>query len=48
MAKKDLNQALIQALKNSIGFLMKKNQLVFPLTFHTYNDLVNKEARGNG
>lgn len=48
MAKKDLNQALIQALKNSIGFLMKKNQPIFPLTFHTYNDLVNKEARGNG
>src|SRR3954469_17774241 len=48
MAKKDLNQALIQALKNSIGFLMRKNQLVFPLTFHTYNDLVNQEARGNG
>jgi predicted HD superfamily hydrolase involved in NAD metabolism len=45
MAKKDLDQALIQALKNSIGFLMKKNQLIFPLTFHTYNDLVNKEAR---
>ena len=48
MAKKDLNLAIIQALKNSIGFLMKKNQPVFPLTIHTYNDLVNKEARGNG
>jgi predicted HD superfamily hydrolase involved in NAD metabolism len=44
IAKKDLDQALIQALTNTIGFLMKKNQRIFPLTFHTYNDLVNKEA----
>lgn len=40
IAEQDLNQALIQALKNTIGFLMKKNQRIFPLTFHTYNDLV--------
>jgi predicted HD superfamily hydrolase involved in NAD metabolism len=43
MAEKDLNRALIQAMKNTIMFLMKKNQRIFPLTFHTYNDLVNKE-----
>jgi len=45
IAEKDLNKALIQALKNTIQFLMKKNQRIFPLTFHTYNDLVIKEAK---
>lgn len=44
MAKEDLDKALIQAVKNSVAFLMKKNQRIFPLTFHTYNDLVKKEA----
>ena len=43
LAEKDLDQALIKAMKNTIMFLMKKNQRVFPLTFHTYNDLVKKE-----
>jgi predicted HD superfamily hydrolase involved in NAD metabolism len=40
LAKDNLNQALIQALKNSIQFLMKKNQPVYPDTIYTYNDLV--------
>ncbi len=44
MAEEDLDKALIQAIKNSVAFLMKKNQRIFPLTFHTYNDLVKKEA----
>jgi predicted HD superfamily hydrolase involved in NAD metabolism len=39
IAKKDLDRALIQAIQNTIIFLMKKNQRIFPLTFHTYNDL---------
>ncbi|MCM3588858.1 bis(5'-nucleosyl)-tetraphosphatase (symmetrical) YqeK [Mesobacillus maritimus] len=44
LAKGDLNQALIQSVRNSIQFLMKKNQLVYPDTFYTYNDLVrNRE-----
>lgn len=43
MAKHDLNQALIQAVKNTIVFLLKKNQRIFPLTFLTYNDLLKKE-----
>ncbi len=44
-AKVDLNLALIQSIRNSISFLLKKNQPVFPLTLHTYNSLVteNKE-----
>ncbi|WP_338470320.1 bis(5'-nucleosyl)-tetraphosphatase (symmetrical) YqeK [Niallia sp. XMNu-256] len=44
MANTNLDAALIQSIKNSIGFLMKKNQQIFPLTFHTYNALVKKEA----
>ncbi|WP_338451547.1 bis(5'-nucleosyl)-tetraphosphatase (symmetrical) YqeK [Niallia oryzisoli] len=43
IANQDLNQALIEAIKNTIVFLMKKNQRIFPLTFLTYNDLVKKE-----
>ncbi|WP_428909195.1 bis(5'-nucleosyl)-tetraphosphatase (symmetrical) YqeK [Niallia sp. Krafla_26] len=44
MAKSNLDRALIKSIRNSIEFLMKKNQRIFPLTFHTYNDLVKKEA----
>jgi len=40
LAKTNLNQALIEAVKNSIQFLMKKNQLVYPDTIYMYNDLV--------
>lgn len=43
LAKINLDKALIQSIKNTINFLMKKDQPVFPLTFITYNDLVNKE-----
>jgi len=46
MAKKDLDTALIQAVKNTIQFLMKKNQPIFPDTFDTYNDLVSKKEAG--
>jgi predicted HD superfamily hydrolase involved in NAD metabolism len=40
LAKANLNLALIQAIKNSIQFLMRKNQPVYPDTIYTYNDLV--------
>jgi predicted HD superfamily hydrolase involved in NAD metabolism len=43
MAKENLNTALIQAVKNTILFLMKKNQPIYPDTFQTYNDLVKKQ-----
>lgn len=42
MAQQDLNRALIEAIKNTIQFLMRKNQPVYPDTFLTYNDLVQK------
>ncbi|MFK2824437.1 bis(5'-nucleosyl)-tetraphosphatase (symmetrical) YqeK [Bacillus sp. B190/17] len=47
LADKDLDAALIQALKNTIQFLMKKNQPVYPDTFHTYNDLTMKKGDTN-
>ncbi|TKC19986.1 bis(5'-nucleosyl)-tetraphosphatase (symmetrical) YqeK [Robertmurraya kyonggiensis] len=40
LAKEDLDTALIKSVQNTILFLMKKNQPVFPDTFHTYNDLI--------
>jgi predicted HD superfamily hydrolase involved in NAD metabolism len=39
-AKHNLDQALISSIRNTIGFLMKKNQAVFPDTFYTFNELV--------
>ncbi|RHW40980.1 HD domain-containing protein [Neobacillus notoginsengisoli] len=40
IAKSDLDGALIHSIKNTISFLLKKNQPVYPDTFLTYNDLV--------
>jgi len=37
-----LNQAVIEAMRNTIVFLMKKKQAVYPDTFHSYNDLIMK------
>ena len=42
VAKESLDKALIMAIKNTIFFLMKKNQTVYPDTFYTYNDLIKK------
>jgi len=45
MAKANLDRALIKSIQNTIVFLLKKNQAVYPNTFYTYNDLViNKEV----
>lgn len=41
LAETDLHSALIQSVKNTIQFLMNRNQPVYPDTFKTYNDLVN-------
>jgi predicted HD superfamily hydrolase involved in NAD metabolism len=40
MAERNLDQALLAAMKNTMLFLMKKNQPIFPDTFKTYNNLV--------
>ncbi|MFF2447628.1 bis(5'-nucleosyl)-tetraphosphatase (symmetrical) YqeK [Neobacillus sp. NPDC058068] len=42
IAKENLDQALIKAVQNTILFLLKKNQTVYPDTFYTYNDLIKK------
>ncbi|WP_079509821.1 bis(5'-nucleosyl)-tetraphosphatase (symmetrical) YqeK [Mesobacillus jeotgali] len=44
MAVNDLDIALIQSMKNTIQFLMKKNQPVFPDTFNAYNSLVKNSG----
>ncbi|MBT1251301.1 bis(5'-nucleosyl)-tetraphosphatase (symmetrical) YqeK [Bacillus licheniformis] len=41
LAEEDLDSALIQALKNTVTFLISKNQAVYPETVATYNALVN-------
>ncbi|PLS15163.1 phosphohydrolase [Bacillus sp. M6-12] len=41
-AKNSLEAAVIMALRNTILFLMKKNQPVYPETFYAYNDLIMK------
>jgi predicted HD superfamily hydrolase involved in NAD metabolism len=46
LAKTNLERALIKAVQNTIQFLMKKGQPIYPDTFYTYNDLVkNQEDR---
>jgi predicted HD superfamily hydrolase involved in NAD metabolism len=40
LAQKSLNEALIKAIQNTVVFLMKKKQPIYPDTFLTYNDLV--------
>ena len=45
MARKGSRPSFIQAIKNTVHFLLKRNQCVFPLTILTYNDLIStKEA----
>lgn len=41
-AESSLDIALIQAMKNTISYLLKRNQPVYPDTFHAYNDMTMK------
>ncbi|MCA0171796.1 bis(5'-nucleosyl)-tetraphosphatase (symmetrical) YqeK [Bacillus sp. RAR_GA_16] len=41
VVQKDLDQAIALSLRNTVQFLMKKNQPVYPATFLTYNSIVN-------
>ncbi|MBU9722532.1 MULTISPECIES: bis(5'-nucleosyl)-tetraphosphatase (symmetrical) YqeK [Bacillaceae] len=45
IAKLDLDQACFMALKNTIGFLVKKGQPVYPETFEAYNYYSNDLKR---
>ncbi|MCM3725202.1 bis(5'-nucleosyl)-tetraphosphatase (symmetrical) YqeK [Neobacillus cucumis] len=42
IANENLEKAIIKAIQNTIHFLMKKNQTIYPETFYTYNDLIQK------
>jgi predicted HD superfamily hydrolase involved in NAD metabolism len=44
-AKKDLNEACLMAVRNTIAFLMKQNQKIHPLTIETYNGLMDELKR---
>lgn len=46
IAETDLNQALIASMKNTILFLLKKNQPIYPQTLQSYNYLVFEEKGG--
>ncbi|MFD3447663.1 bis(5'-nucleosyl)-tetraphosphatase (symmetrical) YqeK [Microbacteriaceae bacterium 4G12] len=43
LARHDINKALLQAVKNTIQFLLERNQTVYPLTVLTYNALLKEE-----
>lgn len=40
--KNSLDKAIVLALQNTIRFLLSKNQLIYPQTVETYNDLQRK------
>jgi predicted HD superfamily hydrolase involved in NAD metabolism len=42
LVKVSLEKGLIKSIQNTIFFLMKRNQPIYPDTFLTYNDLVKK------
>ncbi|UAL46234.1 bis(5'-nucleosyl)-tetraphosphatase (symmetrical) YqeK [Sutcliffiella horikoshii] len=41
-ANSSLDIAVIQAMKNTITYLLKRNQPIYPDTFHAYNDMTMK------
>ncbi|WP_026676374.1 bis(5'-nucleosyl)-tetraphosphatase (symmetrical) YqeK [Fictibacillus gelatini] len=41
LAFENLDKACTQALKNTMQFLMRQNQLIYPLTVDTYNDFIS-------
>ncbi|MGR3765107.1 bis(5'-nucleosyl)-tetraphosphatase (symmetrical) YqeK [Rossellomorea sp. NS-SX7] len=45
LAEESLDKAIIKALQNTIMFLMKKNQAIYPDTFRFYNNLVLEQRR---
>ncbi|MBN8191036.1 bis(5'-nucleosyl)-tetraphosphatase (symmetrical) YqeK [Bacillus sp. NTK074B] len=45
LAKESLDAAIIKALQNTMTFLMKKNQAIYPDTFRFYNELTLNQRR---
>ncbi|WP_257346111.1 bis(5'-nucleosyl)-tetraphosphatase (symmetrical) YqeK [Pseudalkalibacillus decolorationis] len=46
-SEQNLDEAVRQALMNTVIFLMKQNQLIYPETLYTYNDIANEQRRNN-
>lgn len=46
-ARNDLVRACWMASRNTIQYLMKKNAIIYPDTFHAYNDLTRRLNGGN-
>lgn len=46
-AKENLDIAVVQSLRNTIQFLLKRNQRIYPKTVDAYNDLLFKIKGGN-
>lgn len=44
LAKENLDDAVKQSIINTITFLMRRNQFVYPGTIHTYNDIVHQQG----
>lgn len=42
IANENINRAAVQALRNTVTFLMSRNATVYPDTINAYNDLVQK------
>ncbi|WP_347549518.1 bis(5'-nucleosyl)-tetraphosphatase (symmetrical) YqeK [Pseudalkalibacillus hwajinpoensis] len=40
VVQQDIDRAIALSLRNTVQFLMKKNQPVYPATFYTYNSIV--------
>ncbi|WP_407269507.1 bis(5'-nucleosyl)-tetraphosphatase (symmetrical) YqeK [Radiobacillus sp. PE A8.2] len=47
LASEDLDAACFEAAKNTISFLMSKNQPIYPDTFHAYNHFINVLVKKN-
>jgi predicted HD superfamily hydrolase involved in NAD metabolism len=47
LAQTNLDKALLKSLQNTIQFLIKKNQAVYPDTIETYNFYILKGGRSN-
>ncbi|MCA1057978.1 bis(5'-nucleosyl)-tetraphosphatase (symmetrical) YqeK [Rossellomorea aquimaris] len=45
LAEKSLDLALLKALQNTMTFLMKRNQAIYPDTFRFYNELTLNQRR---
>ncbi|MED1602547.1 bis(5'-nucleosyl)-tetraphosphatase (symmetrical) YqeK [Alkalihalophilus marmarensis] len=43
LSEKDLDEAIIKSLENTITFLMKRRQPVYPDTLNTYNQLIKRK-----